>query len=313
MMNLINGKLIIIMIDITHKYNTLREATAKAVVKVGNSKTIKAIENGLIPKGDVFEMSRATGLLAIKKTSEILPDCHPIPIEYAGFKFEIKGLEIKIMCTVKTIYKTGVEVEAMHGASVVALNMYDMLKPIDKKIEILQIKLESKSGGKSDVSLSEGLINTAVIVCSDSISDGENKDKAGKAIIKSLKKWKINTLDYSIVRDDITEIQKKIISLSKNDFSLIILTGGTGVSPKDLTPEAILPILERRIPGVEEAIRSFGQNRTPYSMLSRTVVGLIRNSLILALPGSTKGAIESVQAVFPSILHLFDILKEKGH
>jgi len=312
-MNLINGKLIIVMIDITHKYNTLREATARAVVKVGDSKTIKAIQNGLVPKGDVFEMSRATGLLAIKKTSEILPDCHPIPIEYAGFTFEIKGLEIKIMCTVKTIYKTGVEVEAMHGASVVALNMYDMLKPIDKKIEILQIKLESKSGGKSDVSLPEGLINAAVIVCSDSISSGKNKDKAGLAIIESLKKWKISSVDYSIVQDDISEIQKKITSLTKSDIQLIVLTGGTGLSPTDLTPEALLPILERRIPGVEEAIRSFGQNRTPYSMLSRSVAGLIKNSLILAFPGSTKGAIESIQAVFPSILHLFDILKERPH
>jgi molybdenum cofactor biosynthesis protein MoaC len=301
------------MIDITHKYNTLREATAKAVVKVGNSKTIKTIQNGSVPKGNLFEMSRAAGLLAIKKTPEILPDCHPIPIEFADFKFEIKDLEIHIMCTIKTIYKTGVEVEAMHGVSVVALNMYDMLKPIDKNIEIFKIKLESKSGGKSNISLPKGLINAAVIVCSDSISNGKNKDKAGKAIIESLKKWKISTVDYSIIRDDINEIQKKTISLSKNNVPLIILTGGTGLSPKDLTPEALLPILERRIPGVEEAIRNFGQNRTPYSMLSRSVVGLIRNSLILALPGSTKGSIESIQAIFPSILHLFDILKEKPH
>ena len=301
------------MIDITHKYNTLREATAKAVVKVGNSKTIKTIQNGSVPKGNLFEMSRAAGLLAIKKTPEILPDCHPIPIEFADFKFEIKDLEIHIMCTIKTIYKTGVEVEAMHGVSVVALNMYDMLKPIDKNIEIFKIKLESKSGGKSNISLPKRLINAAVIVCSDSISNGKNKDKAGKAIIESLKKWKISTVDYSIVRDDINEIQKKTISLSKNNVPLIILTGGTGLSPKDLTPEALLPILERRIPGVEEAIRNFGQNRTPYSMLSRSVVGLIRNSLILALPGSTKGSIESIQAIFPSILHLFDILKEKPH
>ena len=291
------------MIDITHKYNTLREATAKAVVKVGNSKTIKTIQNGSVPKGNLFEMSRAAGLLAIKKTPEILPDCHPIPIEFADFKFEIKDLEIHIMCTIKTIYKTGVEVEAMHGVSVVALNMYDMLKPIDKNIEIF----------KSNIFLPKGLINAAVIVCSDSISNGKNKDKAGKAIIESLKKWKISTVDYSIVRDDINEIQKKTISLSKNNVPLIILTGGTGLSPKDLTPEALLPILERRIPGVEEAIRNFGQNRTPYSMLSRSVVGLIRNSLILALPGSTKGSIESIQAIFPSILHLFDILKEKPH
>ena len=111
------------MVDITHKKNTLRVATAEAVLAVSKETTIEAIQNKTVPKGDVFEMSRAAGLLGVKKTPELLPDCHPLPIEYAGFKFEIKGFEIKISCTLKTIYKTGVEVEAMHGSSIVALNM----------------------------------------------------------------------------------------------------------------------------------------------------------------------------------------------
>ncbi len=146
------------MVDITHKQNTLRIATAQAVVKVGSESTIEAIQNGTVPKGDVFEMSRAAGLLAIKKTPDILPDCHPLPIEFGGVKFEIIGLEITILCTIKTIYKTGVEVEAMHGASVVALNIYDMLKPIDKQVEIHHIRLLHKSGGKSDINYSEPAI-----------------------------------------------------------------------------------------------------------------------------------------------------------
>ena len=138
------------MVDITHKKVTLREATASAVVRVSREQTIQAIEEKKVPKGDVFEMSRAAGLLAVKKTPEMLPDCHPLPIEYTGINYEIKGLEIHIQCTLKTIYKTGVEVEAMHGASVVALNLYDMLKPLDKGIEIEKIKLLEKKGGKSD-------------------------------------------------------------------------------------------------------------------------------------------------------------------
>ena len=81
----------------------------------------------------------------------ILPDCHPLPIEYTGIKFEISELSILITITVKTNYKTGVEVEAMHGASIVALNLYDMLKPIDKGIEIRNIRLLRKTGGKSDI------------------------------------------------------------------------------------------------------------------------------------------------------------------
>ena len=139
------------MVDITHKKNTHRTAIAQAIVRVGSPDTIAAIEHKTVPKGDVFEMSRAAGFIGIKKTPELLPDCHPLPIEFASVDYAISNLEITITFTVKTYYKTGVEVEAMHGASVVALNLYDMLKPIDKKIEILGIRLLEKTGGKSDI------------------------------------------------------------------------------------------------------------------------------------------------------------------
>lgn len=139
------------MVDITHKTPTLRTAVAQAVVQVSSQNTIDAILNNTVPKGDVFSMSKAAGLLGVKKTPELLPDCHPLPIEFTDIVYEINGLKITVLITVKTIYKTGVEVEAMHGASVVALNMYDMLKPIDKGIEIQNIKLLKKTGGKSDI------------------------------------------------------------------------------------------------------------------------------------------------------------------
>ena len=93
------------MVDITHKKNTLRIATAEALLTVSKSATIQAIQNKTVPKGDVFEMSRAAGLLGVKKTPELLPDCHPLPIEYAGFEFEINDLEIKISCTLKQFIK----------------------------------------------------------------------------------------------------------------------------------------------------------------------------------------------------------------
>ena len=139
------------MVDITHKEPTLRTAVAQAIVEVSTHETITAIQEDRVPKGNVFAMSKAAGLLGVKKTPDLLPDCHPLPIEYTDIQYEISGLQIKVLITVKTIYKTGVEVEAMHGASVVALNMYDMLKPIDKGIEIKSIKLLKKTGGKSDI------------------------------------------------------------------------------------------------------------------------------------------------------------------
>ena len=139
------------MVDITHKEVTLRIATAEATVVLSSAKTVEAIKSGRVPKGDVYEMSKAAGLLGVKKTPDLLPDCHPIPIEGTKIEYQLDGLQLRIKVTVQTHYKTGVEVEAMHGASVVALNLYDMLKPLDKGIEIQRIRLLEKKGGKIDI------------------------------------------------------------------------------------------------------------------------------------------------------------------
>lgn len=310
----INGKQINKMVDITHKNTTLRTAIAQAIVKVSKLETITAIEENTVPKGNVFAMSKAAGLLGVKKTPYILPDCHPLPIEFTGIEYEINDLEIKVLFTVKTIYKTGVEVEAMHGASVVALNMYDMLKPIDKGIEIHAIKLLEKKGGKSDYKdRFRKDLTAAVIVCSDTISAGHKEDKAGKAIIKKLEDCNVKIVDYTVIPDEVENIQEQALKHQNNKVDLIVFTGGTGLSVRDTTPEALLPLLDRRIPGIEEAIRNYGQDRMPYSMLSRSVAGTIKNTLVLALPGSTNGAKESMDAIFPAALHVFKILKGARH
>ena len=302
------------MVDITSKSNTLRQAIAIATVTVSKQETIDAILGKKVPKGDVFEFSRAAGLLAIKETSDVIPDCHPLPIEYAAIKHEVAGLSILITVEVHTIYKTGVEVEAMHGASVTALTMYDMLKPLDKGVEISNIKLVQKSGGKSDKSgMDRSAINCAVIVCSDTVSAGKQEDVSGKKVIQKVEQWGVTVAHYEIIPDDYDQIQQLVKKFSAEGCKLIILSGGTGLSPRDITPEAVAPLIDRPIPGIMETARQYGQQRTPFAMLSRGVAGFVNDSLVITLPGSVKGVAETMDALFPQILHVFKVVDGSRH
>jgi cyclic pyranopterin phosphate synthase len=302
------------MKDILHKSSTLRKAIATAIVRLSDPAAMQAILEKKVPKGDVFEFSRAAGLLAVKKTADLIPDCHPMPIENASIHFRTENLSVFITVEVATVYKTGVEVEAMHGAAIVALTIYDMMKPIDKSIEIASIKLENKSGGKSDKrkSVKEN-IRSVVIVCSDSISKGMAKDLSGNAIIQKLKEFDISGAKYEIISDDLVKIQELAGKYSADGFDLILFTGGTGISPRDVTSDAIEPMLDKKIPGIMEAARNYGQSRTPYAMLSRGVAGFIKNSLVITLPGSVSGSLDTMNAIFPQVLHLFSVKEGERH
>ena len=297
------------MVDITQTNHRLRQTWVCDGLKTSTISTIKALQENTVPKGNVFEMARAAGLLGVKKTPDILPDCHPIPIEYASIDYEISGLKVIIKLTIKTIYKTGVEVEAMHGVSIVALTMYDMLKPIDKNISIENIKLDSKKGGKSSFQTSGANLTAKVIVCSDSISKGDNSDKSGMAIAHKLSQYDVKN-QIVIIPDDPAAILQE---LEVAGADIIIYTGGTGVGKRDNTPQTLEPILDLRLAGVEEQMRAYGQQRMPYAMLSRSIAGIKGQQLILSLPGSEKGVIECMDSIFPHVMHVFKVIVGTTH
>jgi cyclic pyranopterin phosphate synthase len=189
-----------------------------------------------------------------------------------------------------------------------------MLKPLDKKIEIHSIKLLEKKGGKTDISYNENnVINTAVIVCSDSVYAGTKEDKSGKIIIEKLKKYNCKTNQYFVVPDEVVAIQAYVKKLCAEGYQMIILTGGTGLSPRDITPEAIEPLLDREVKGISETIRNYGQQRMPYAMLSRSIAGIIGQTLVITMPGSSRGAAESVDAIFPQVTHIFKMMRGASH
>jgi molybdenum cofactor biosynthesis protein MoaC len=302
------------MVPITHKSSTLRKAIAQAIVRVSKPETIQAIRNRTVPKGDVLECARVAGLFAAKRTADMIPDCHPLPIEYTAVSYTLGEMELNIQVEIHTIYKTGVEVEAMHAASVVALTVYDMLKPIDKGVSIEQIKLIEKKGGKSDRNAALGQARrAAILVCSDSLAAGQGSDRSGEVIREKLVQLGITVEEKQIVADAVETIQAAVTHFVGQGIDLLLITGGTGLSPRDVTPEALEPLLDRRIPGVEEAIRSYGQQRLATAMLSRSVAGQIGKTLVLALPGSPAGAAEGMDAVFPALLHAFSVVEGARH
>jgi molybdenum cofactor biosynthesis protein MoaC len=302
------------MVPITHKSTTLRKAIAQAIVRVSKPETIQAIRDRTVPKGEVLECARVAGLFAAKRTADMIPDCHPLPIEFTAVRYELGELEIQIQVEIHTIYKTGVEVEAMHAASVVALTMYDMLKPIDKGVSIEQIKLLEKKGGKSDRNAAVGqALSAAIVVCSDTLASGQGQDRSGEVIREKLIQLGITVAEKRIVADEVGAIQTAAKDFVAQGVDLLLVTGGTGLSPRDVTPEALEPLLDRRIPGVEEAIRAYGQQRLATAMLSRSLAGQIGKTLVLALPGSPAGAAEGMDAVFPALLHAFSVRDGARH
>ena len=139
-----------VMVDVSAKDDTSRTAVASGKIKV-NRAVMEAVLAGSVKKGDVLGVARVAGIMAVKQTSSLIPMCHTLLITKCSVDFEIdeEHLEIKAVCTAKVEGKTGVEMEALTGVSVALLTIYDMCKAIDKRMELGEIHLESKSGGKS--------------------------------------------------------------------------------------------------------------------------------------------------------------------
>ncbi len=299
------------MISTADKYTTLR--TAKAAAKVSASpKTIALCKSGKTPKGNAVEIARAAGVLAAKKTYELIPFCHPIPLDHIGVDIRFSKNAIEIQASATAVSKTGVEMEALTAASVAALTIYDMLKPVTKNITISNIKLMEKRGGKSDFTSVAKNLRAAVIVTSDSRAAKKNEDTTGSIIRNWLKALGFKTGKAAVTPDNQKDIKDALKRYSKR-CDLIITTGGTGLGPRDVTVEATRKVIEKEISGISEAIRNYGQERTPFSMLSRGIAGIRGKTLIVNLPGSPKGVRESLTAITPGILHAFEMMKGKGH
>jgi cyclic pyranopterin monophosphate synthase len=316
------------MRDITHKQVTLRTARAAGIIFCSPA-TIELIRNDQLPKGNLFDVARAAGMIGAKLTPQLLPHCHPVAIDGMDMQFNFLNREehadifnddvfsrtgIVITGEAKSIGRTGIEMEMLTAVSVAALEIYDMLKPVDTLLEIGHIRLLEKKGGKSD--RQKYFVTPpicAVLVCSDSTAAGTREDRSGKMVSEMLQNLQAIVKYYQVVPDNKEQIQAQIRQWAAEDIEYIFTTGGTGLGPRDNTVSAIKEILERDADGITEAMRAYGQQRTPLAMMSRAVAGAVGQTLIITLPGSMDGARESLEAITPAVFHARKMMLGGGH
>jgi molybdenum cofactor synthesis domain-containing protein len=154
------------------------------------------------------------------------------------------------------------------------------------------------------------LITAGVITLSDKGSRGERVDLSGPEVTRMLKEIGIETTCYEVVPDEADVIEKKLIEfVDDRKLDLVITTGGTGVSPRDVTPEATLRIIDREIPGMAEAMRRESMLKTPHAMISRALAGIRKTTLIINLPGSPRGVRENLAVILPALKHAIEKIK----
>ena len=309
------------MVDVGGKPVTARRAVAAAVVRMRPQVLATLLDAGG-PKGDALVTARLAGIGAAKRTSELIPLCHPLPLDRVDVELvpDRDAGTVEIRAEASATARTGVEMEALTAASVAALTLYDMAKALQRDIVIERIELREKSGGRSGAWTSERATTPAaaheaiVVTCSNRSAAGEREDASGPALVARLRDAGFDVDGTPVVvADDEAAIAALLTGLADAGHRLIVTTGGTGLTPSDVTPAATRRVIDREAPGLAELMRSVGVAATPMAALSRAVVGSRGSSLIVNVPGSPKGAVESIEALLPVLRHALDQLAGGDH
>jgi cyclic pyranopterin phosphate synthase len=308
------------MVDVAAKPVTARRALAEAVVHLAPA-TLRTLLAGGGPKGDALVVARLAGIAAAKRTADLIPLCHPLPLD--GVDVEIEpdpgSGRVRITAEARATARTGVEMEALTAASVAALTLYDMAKALQRDIVIERVALLEKEGGRSG-RWRRGQEEPAagheaiVVTCSTRSARGERPDASGPALVSALASagWDVDP-QPRVIADDETAIAALLATLADEGHRLILTTGGTGLTPSDVTPVATARVVDREVPGLAELMRAAGREDTPMAALSRGLVGARGAALIVNLPGSPRGAAESLAAVLPTLRHAVEQLAGGDH
>lgn len=317
------------MIDIANKTASKRTAIAQGIISMDDH-AFRCIETNSLPKGNVLALAEVAGITAAKNASSTILLCHPLPLDYVRVSFALNSSDCSILaiCEASAIAKTGVEMEALAGVSGALLAIYDLTKGVCPDLNISDVRLNIKKGGKSGTwthpkytapdnscaltvksdtelpSCNLQGISAAVLTISDSVSQGTAIDKSGEILNSFLNGSKATVVAKSTVADEPKQILDFIDNCTTiKAADLILTTGGTGISSRDITPETIAQTCNRLIPGIGELLRQSGQKYSKYSHISRSVAGLKGKTLIISLPGSPSAVTEALYELINILPH----------
>lgn len=312
------------MVDVGGKVETARRAVARGTLRMGRE-AFALLLAGRLPKGDALKVGEIAGILAAKRTPEAIPLCHPLPLESVRVWFEPDAAlpGVRAYCEAKALAKTGVEMEALSGVTGALLAVYDLVKQADPALTMSDIRLETKEGGKSGVWLHPESVPApaaapvrvgaaAVITVSDRCARGETGDRSGPLLASGLEAMGFTVAKAVIVPDEAERISEAVRSAAQG-ADVVALTGGTGLSPRDVTPEAVATVCERLVPGIGEALRAAGAASTPAAALSRSVAGQLGRTLVVALPGSPGGVRDGLAVLGRLLPHAVLVARGGDH
>jgi cyclic pyranopterin phosphate synthase len=314
------------MIDVGRKAETQRVAVATGRLRMGRA-AFEKLRDRALPKGDALALAEVAGITGAKRTADLIPLCHPLPLDAVDVWSTLDEAEsaVTFYCRAAAYARTGVEMEALAGVTAALLTVHDLVKGTDPALTMEGIRLLVKTGGKSGVWLSpdgvpdwlmaelapkkslEG-VTAAVITASDRASAGIYEDESGAILARSLEEAGARLIDVVVLPDERKVLSDHLRTLIAEDWGgerprLVMITGGTGLGPRDVTPEVVNEVCERMVPGLGELLRDDGARHTPMAWLSRSTAGTLRGTLVIALPGSPKAVREGWAALLPILPH----------
>ncbi len=319
------------MIDVGRKRPTRRRAVAVGTINMG-VEAFERVKNGTLPKGDVLALAEAAGITGAKKTPDMIPMCHTLPLDQVTIHCALndESNSVDVYCQAVAFAKTGVEMEALAGANNALLTIWDLTKGVDPDLEIGAVKLLVKTGGKSGVYTNpngipdwlkaqlpdiESLKNkkAAVLVMSDRAARGEYEDKSGPVLKEILEGAGAQLVDQKIIPDDAQTISENIQNICKTHTpDLLIASGGTGPGPRDVTPDVLEKISDRMLDGLGDVMRTESLHFTDTAWLSRMTAAMVGPTLVIAFPGSPKAVKECWDILEPFLGDALNKIAKQG-